>query len=190
MLRLDSALHTSWRLIDASVRIAHRCERTARHRPVRTSRHLYGAAARLSVASDRLISAVTHIRKMNECMATEANLPFGPELVLESLQRWTHALVTIEQTSATIDTMQETLLASLKSGDVDPAALTEVRRRIRLTPPPAPIRTFLLVRQPRVTDRITPLLRRRRRTPRPAEIRVPGRSLLGRAPPSFSIALA
>ncbi|HEX6158791.1 MAG TPA: hypothetical protein VF111_01410, partial [Thermoanaerobaculia bacterium] len=63
------------------------------------------------------------------------------------------------------------------------------RVRIRVAPRPGAIRAFLLRRQPRVVDRIAPILRRRRRTPRPAAVRVPHRSLLGRAPPLVPISL-
>ena len=64
------------------------------------------------------------------------------------------------------------------------------RRRVILAPRPIFVRAFLAARrQPRVAERITPVLRRRRRMPRPAEVRVPRRNLRGRAPPVSSTCL-
>ena len=71
----------------------------------------------------------------------------------------------------------------------DPSEDRPRRRVIVLNPRPLFVRTFLAARQPRTADRITPVLRRRRRTPLPAEVRVPRRNLLGRAPPFSACSL-
>lgn len=189
MRSFERAVYASWRLIDSSVRIVRRCDSTAHRRPIRASRQLETASSRLTVAHGRLASAAAHLAKTTRCMAREPELPrLAPVLAVESAQRLAYAIDSLAQASRNVDTMQENLLVALESGVIRPEPLPALRR-IRLTPPPAPVRTFLLVRQPRVIDRIAPVLRRRRRTPRPAEVRVPRRSLLGRAPPLVSIAL-
>jgi hypothetical protein len=78
---------------------------------------------------------------------------------------------------------QVDVLGGLSTGELVPERPSDGRPRIILTPRALFVRAFLVTRQPRVSDRITPVLLRRRRTPRPAEVRVPRRNLQGRAPP-------
>ena len=77
------------------------------------------------------------------------------------------------------------ILGGLGSGELVPERPSE-GRRIVVTPRPIFVRAFLASRQPRVVDRIAPVLRRRGRIPCPAEVRVPRRNLRGRAPPLAS----
>ena len=78
-------------------------------------------------------------------------------------------------------------VASGKLVPEDPSTFARPRRYIiTIVHVPHYARAFLASRQPRVADRLTPLLQRRRRTRLPAEVRVPKRSLRGRAPPLSS----
>ncbi len=81
---------------------------------------------------------------------------------------------------------QVDVLGGLGTGLLVPERPSDDRPRIVITPRPLFVRAFLVTRQPRVSDRITPALQRRRRTPRPAEVRVPRPNLQGRAPPLLS----
>jgi hypothetical protein len=78
---------------------------------------------------------------------------------------------------------QVDVLGGLATGELVAERPSDARPRIVITPRPLFVRAFLVIRQPRISDRITPVLLRRRRTPRPAEVRVPRRNLQGRAPP-------
>lgn len=82
-----------------------------------------------------------------------------------------------------VTALHHSVAEGVQSGALVPERDALPRPRIILTPGPVPVRAFLELREPRVSDRIGPLLRRRRRTPRPASIRVPHRPTLGRAPP-------
>ena len=85
---------------------------------------------------------------------------------------------------------QMEILSGVASGEVvpeDPSEERPRRRVIVLTPRPCYVRAFLAARRRlRAGDRIAPVLRRRRRTSLPAEVRVPRRNLQGRAPPLSS----
>ena len=82
--------------------------------------------------------------------------------------------------------VQLEILGGLSTGELVPERPSDRRPRIAVTPRPLFVRAFLASRQPRVSDRITPALARRRRTPRPAEVRAPRHNLQGRAPPLSS----
>jgi hypothetical protein len=86
------------------------------------------------------------------------------------------------------------IINGVASGEVVPEDPSEVqalgrpRRRIIVRAPrPHFVRAFLASRQRRVADRITPVLLRRRRSPLPAEVRVPRPCLRDRAPPLASL---
>jgi hypothetical protein len=165
--------------------------------PIRSTKKLIRALHQVNVAARQYDEA--------EGLLIEATEAFGhapPELLdgeaAELLEMATERCHTVRQYIHVA--VQEVLLGhteisdGVASGELvpeDPSQeLSEDRPRRRVivtTPRPLFVRAFLAVRrQPRVSDRIAPVLRRRRRTPLPAEVRVPRRNLLGRAPPLSS----
>jgi hypothetical protein len=112
-----------------------------------------------------------------------------PELLVHNAQRCLEITAWLQQTADGLCSLREGVLLGLQTGTLVPERPAERRPRIVVAPRPSPIRAFLLRRQPRVVDRIAPILRRRRRTPRPAALQVPQPSLLGRAPPLVSTSL-
>jgi hypothetical protein len=165
--------------------------------PIRSAKKLIGALHHVKVAARQYAEA--------EGFLIEAAEAFGhapPELLdgeaAELLEMAAERCHTVRQYIHVA--VQEVLLGhteisdGVASGELvpeDPSQeLSEDRPRRRVivtTPRPLFVRAFLAARrQPRVSDRIAPLLRRRRRTLLPAEVRVPRRNLLGRAPPLSS----
>ena len=182
--RVQRALNACVALIDSSLRTAAASEHSVHGRPIRTSRDLRHASGRIVDASARLGRAATALSEMTECMAREPERAAGaPELVISSTQRWIHVAAYLQEAANDIFALHENVLGGLKSGELVPEPEPERRPRIVLVPRSAPVRAFLRVRLPRVSNRIASILRRRRRTPRPAALRVPRRSVLGRAPP-------
>ena len=165
--------------------------------PIRSTRKLIRALHQVSVATKQYFEAERFLSE-----ATEAYEQAPPELVNEEVaemlemasERCRTVGEYIHVAAREVYLGQTEILDSVASGEVvleDPAqAQSEDRPRRRvivLTPRPLFVRAFLAARrQPRVGDRIAPLLRRRRRTLPPAEVRVPRRNLLGRAPPLSS----
>ena len=185
LCRAHRALDASIRLIGSTLRSVARTERGTRRRPIRTSFRLHAASSRLCDASVRLQWALRELEVTTECLALEPESMTAevPELLTQAAERWTKVTAWLEQASGVVFSIQKNVLHGLRTGELVPERLSERRPRIILAPRPVPVRAFLHVRQPRVIDRIAPILRRRRRTPRPAAVRVPRRNLLGRAPP-------
>lgn len=141
-------------------------------------------AGRLADATERLGRAARELAETNECIAREPERAFlAPDLLTGEAQRWLHVAARLEAVAGEVFALHENVLSGLATGTLVPEPQPDPRPRIVLAPRPAPVRAFLRVRLPRATDRIAPILRRRRRTPRPAALRVPQRSILGRAPP-------
>ncbi|HEY0142628.1 MAG TPA: hypothetical protein VGF48_17145 [Thermoanaerobaculia bacterium] len=173
-------------MIDSTLRTVTKSERCFHRRPLRTSRNLHEASGRLVDASDQLMRALRDLAATNECIArAPEEAAAAPELLLDVTERWVVITTLLQQASDGLFALHANVLLGLESGEFVPEQPAARRERIRLAPRPVAIRAFLLRRQPRVVDRIAPILRRRRRTPRPAAVRVPLRSLLGRAPPLF-----
>jgi hypothetical protein len=144
--------------LDASVRLIVSCLATAARTDRCAHRH---AGGRLLTASRRLIRAAKQIAKTNRCIGREPERAAGgPELLIQVTQRWVGTAACLQQATEEVFGL-----------------------RIILAPRPAPVRAFLRARRSRVVDRISPLLQRRRRTPRPAAVSVPPRTSQGRAPP-------
>jgi hypothetical protein len=187
--RANRALDASLRLIESTQRTVNRSERCAHRRPVQTSLTLNRVAGQLVAATSRLVLAVRDIAACNENLILERNhetAVLGPNFLVDALQRWAEITGQLQATADGVFSLHEDILRGLVSGELVPERPAERRRRIILAPRPHAIRDFLRSRrQPRVVDRIAVILRRRRRTPRPASIRVPRRNLLGRAPPLF-----
>ncbi len=182
--RASRAIDASIRLIHSTVHTVARSERCAHRRPVRTSRTLQEASARLLDARARLVRAAQELAAANECLVREPDeTGLVSELLVHNAQRCGEINAWLQETADGVVSLHEDVLRGLQTGTLVPERPAERRPRIALSPRPVSMRAFLRLRQPRVVERIAPILRRRRRTPRPASLRVPQRSLLGRAPP-------
>ena len=186
--RAARAIESSIRLINSTLRTVERSERCAHRRPVSASRNLHEASARLVDASTRLVRAAQELAATNECLRREPDeTMLVPELLVHTTERWLETMTFLREAADGVFSLHEDVLLGLETGVLVPEPEQPAKRRPRiiLAPRPMAMRAFLLHRQPRVVDRIAAILRRRRRTPRPASVRVPRRNLLGRAPPSF-----
>ena len=187
--RAERALAATIRLIGSTRRAVARSERCAHRRPVQTSRNLHEVAGLLVHASSHLRRAAKELDETNECIARDpGHGSAASSMFVRATERCVQVTGWLQDAAADVFGLQEEVLLGLETGLLVPERPAG-RPRIILAPRPVPIRAFLLLRQPRVTDRIAPILRRRRRTPRPASVRVPRRCLRGRAPPLFPISL-
>jgi len=182
--RAQRALDACVGLIDSALRRGAAWERCADRTPIRASRGLHHASGQLVDASARLARAANALAETNECIAREPERAFfAPELLIGVTERWVEVARRLNEIADDVFLVHENVLSGLEAGTLIPEPEPVRRPRIVLVPRPAPVRAFLRARLPRVTDRIASILRRRRRTPRPAALRVPRRSVLGRAPP-------
>ena len=190
LLRLHRALDTSVRLITSTLLASGACSRRAQRRPIQASKELHEVSERLVRASSRLKWAAIELEQMKACIVREPEKAGdAPELFVMATQRLMFMGEWLAESAGQVFTLHREMLEGLETGVLIPEPERPASPRIRLAPRPVPIRAFLRLRQPRVVDRIAPLLHRRRRTPRPAALRVPRRSVLGRAPPLFSLCL-
>jgi hypothetical protein len=188
--RANRALNASLRLIGSTLHTVAATKRTARRRPVGASRSLQDASGLLVTASVRLMRAAQSLTEMTERARLEPETAEAvPEILVEATERWVFVSSWLAETANEVFALHHSVLDGLETGALVPERPADRRPRIVLAPRPVPIRAFLRLRQPRVHDRIAPLLLMRRRTPRPAALRVPRRSVLGRAPPLFSVCL-
>ena len=164
-------------------------------RPIRSTKKLIRALHQVTVAAKQYAQAERFVIE-----ATEAVENAPPELLdddaAELVEMATERCHTVQQYIYVA--ANEVLLGhteiynGVQSGELIPedpqdALLDDRPRRRVIRHNPLFVRAFLAARrQPRVSDRINPVLRRRRRTLLPAEVRVPRRNLLGRAPPLSS----
>lgn len=183
--RAQRALHACVGLIDASFRKVLASERDARQRPARTSRELHHASGQLVEAARYLSRAARELAETNEWIAREPERArFAPECLLAETEHWLRVAAWLSEVAGDVFAMHETVISGLETGAFVPEPEPVRRRRIVKNPRTLFVRAFLSARRRRrALDRITPLLLRRRRTPRPAEVRVPRRNLQGRAPP-------
>lgn len=187
-VRANRSLDASIKLIGSTLRTIATSERRRYRRPVGTSRSLREASGRLWDAATRLLRASSELAETNQCIAREPeHAALVPELVDHANERWDEIAAWLYDVIGEVNTLQDDVLRGLETGTLVAEKPAVRRPRIILAPRPAPIRAFVLRRQPRVVDRIAPILRRRRRTPRPAAVRVPRRSIRGRAPPLSSV---
>jgi hypothetical protein len=184
------ALDATVRLIESATRTMAHSERCAQGRPVQTSRELHAASGWLVTASERLTRAAAQFVATSECLGRAPEDGEGvPELLIQATERWILVAGWLEGVANDLFTMQEEVLHGLETGTLAAERPAARRPRIVRTPRPALIRALLRRRRARLANRIGPLLRRRGRTPRPAALRVPQRSILGRAPPLSPICL-
>jgi hypothetical protein len=191
LLRAAAALDTTMRLIDRTQRTIASSERCAHRRPIRASKKLQGASERLMAATQKLGCAWRKLGQVNECAIREPERSGAvPGLLLDATEMWVHTAERLRDTADQLFDLHADVLDGIVSGELVPEQEPERAPRrpriIILKPRPMPIRAFLAVRPRRVAERISPLLQRRRRILRPAAIRVPRRTLLGRAPPVSS----
>ncbi|HEX9981970.1 MAG TPA: hypothetical protein VGF69_01780 [Thermoanaerobaculia bacterium] len=188
--RVQRALDASVRLLNASVASATRSGRILTRRPVDSSRRLEHAEGRLALASARLAYAARELAATTACLQREPETAAdAPALLLAETQRWLAMNLSVASAAGTIFTFHENVLEGLRSGVLVAERDRDRRPRIILAPRPTFIRAFLVARQPRVSDRISVVLQRRRRAPRPAAVSVPRRTSQGRAPPFFDCLL-
>ncbi|MGZ5450869.1 MAG: hypothetical protein ACXW5U_23460, partial [Thermoanaerobaculia bacterium] len=172
--RASRALDASLRLIGSTLRAAGVAKRTAHRRPVRASRDLHDASALLVTASVRLKKAAQNLAEMTECVGRDPEAAREvPEIVASATERWLYMSSWLAETANEVFALHHSVLDGLETGALVPERPADGRPRIVLAPRPVPVRAFLRLRQPRVGDRIAPFLLRRRRTPRPAALRVP-----------------
>ena len=162
--------------------------RCAERRPVRTAQRLNGAVRGMTVASLRLKEARRELSEANEALQREPDQQGGqaPEIMELATARCEAVAQYIPLALSDLVLTQLDVLGGLHTGELVPERPSDGRPRIVLNPRPLFVRAFLTSRQPRVSDRIAPVLLRRRRTRRPAEVRVPRRNVRGRAPPLSS----
>ncbi len=188
--RANRALNASLRLIGSTLHTIGATKRTFQGRPVRASRNLHNASALLVTANVRLMRAAQNLTEMTECARREPETAEAvPEILAHATERWVFIISWLAETAHEVFALHHSVLEGLETGALVPERPADRRPRIVMAPRPVPVRAFLCLRQPRVHDRIAPLLLMRRRTPRPAALRVPRRSVLGRAPPLVSVCL-
>ena len=170
-------------LIELAVRIIAGARRRAHQQPIQVTLDLADAFGFLAHASGRLGKAMCQLARTDECRDREAEPDADdPDLFIDAHALSVGVSAWLDEVAADLFALQQSVTDGLESGALvpEPGAF---RPRITAIPRPAPVRAFLRARLPRVKDRITPILQRRRRTPRPSGLRVPRRSIRGRAPP-------
>ena len=175
--RVKRALAASERLIDLILRAMAASRRCAHRRPIRASMNLDRAEGRVARLSRDLELILGQLAEANACIGLE------PALLMALTAQWMHLSQRLAAVADEVFTLHEDLLDGLESGDLVPEPPEEWRARIILAPRPVPVRAFLRRRKRRVVDRSSAVLRKRRRTPRPAAVSVPRPSSQGRAPP-------
>ncbi len=183
--RAQSALDAAVRLIFSTLATVEEAGRCVEWRPVRTARSLTGAVRQMVTAARRLFAAQRELAEAQDRLdgAPEWQSGDAPELIELAAERCRAVARSILMATSEILVAQKDVMGGLATGELVPERPSGVRRRIVITPRPIPVRAFLAARQPRAADRITAILLRRLRTPRPVEVRVPRRHLRGRAPP-------
>ncbi len=162
-----------------------------KQRPLRTAQKLDNAVRQTTVAELRLVDARRELAEANECLGDlpEHQAAEARKLLERAAERCDTVAASIPLAVNDVVDVQLDVLAGLATGELVPEHPSDSRPRVILKPRPIPVRAFLAARQPRVANRINPILRRRRRTPRSAENRVPRPDILGRAPPFSSTCL-
>ncbi len=160
-------------------------------RPIESTRKLIRALRQATVAAEQHAEAEHYLTEAAEAFAhTPPELRSGdaPALLEMAAERCETVHRYIHVAAGEIVLGQTEIFHGIESGEVvsEDSSASRPRRRIVIRHNPLFVRTFLAARRQRAADRITPLLQRRRRTRLPAEVRVPKRSLRGRAPPLSS----
>jgi hypothetical protein len=165
------------------------------HRPIESTRKLNAALHQANVAARQYDEAERYLSEATAAFAgtlPELRSADAPELLEMVAERGeaVHRYLYVAVNEVLLG--QKEIVQGVEAGELVPEDAQELadprprRRVIVIRHRPLFVRAFLAARQPRVSDRIAPLLQRRRRTRLPAEVRVPKRSLRGRAPPVSS----
>jgi hypothetical protein len=186
--RAQRALDVAAKLIRSTMHLVITTKQCAKKRPMRTARRIIGAVRQMDVASMQLDVARRAVAEAKAALAQDPSQQRGeaPEIMDMVTERYEAVALYIPVAVAGAIFAQAEILGGLSTGELVPERPSDVRPRIVITPRPLFVRAFLVTRQPRVSDRITPVLLRRRRTPRPAEVQVPRPDVQGRAPPLSS----
>ena len=188
--RAQRALDNSASLIFSTVYAVVDAGRCAERRPLGSARKLTCALRQMVVASTKVAFAKFDLAAAAEALARVPEALRGDALELLELAVERCRAVEEHISIATGEVLlgASEVMAGIATGELVPEKDPSVGppRRIILAPRPLFVRAFLASRQARVADRIRPILLRRRRTLRPAEVRVPRRNLRGRAPPFSS----
>ena len=163
-------------------------EDSVERRPVRMSHKLTRGTRGLAAAARKLVRAEQALAEARECLSRLPEHAAGDaaEIIELAFERWRAACHWLQYVLGEVALRQVEVLAGLACGELVPEHPSDSRPRIAVTPRPLQVRAFLASRQHRAADRITSILRRRRRTPRPAALSVPPRTSQGRAPPFSS----
>jgi hypothetical protein len=191
-VRANRGLNDCLRLIDSTLLEVAACKRQMHRRPIRTWRKLYEETGRLYAASNRLARAMRDLGRAADSIARHPETAGGgPGLITGLTASWVEIGKRLAQVIAEVFTFHDQVFHGLETGALVPERPFDRRMQFALTLLPVPFRAFLLlrqpIRQPRVIDRIASILRRRRRTPRPAALPVPLVTHQGRAPPLFPV---
>ena len=186
--RAQRALDSSVSLIKWTMAAVVAFDGAVGRRPVRTCRRLTRGLRDLATAGLRLVHAQRELAAARECLERlpERALGDAPEIVELASERWRAASYWLKFVLNEVLLRQMEVLAGLACGELVPEHPSDSRPRIVVTPRPLAFRALFASRQHRVSDRIAPVLRKRRRTPRPAALSVPPRTCQGRAPPLSS----
>lgn len=181
--RLNRALATSARMIEATRAAVRQVAERAVRSPVRATRELHRLSARLIAASVRLERAVRGLHETSDAVLLDPRRAREvPRLLAHATERWLRTAMALEEVSSELFALQESLLDDLESGRLAPETETP-RRRIRIVRRPSFVRAFLRCRRSCAHDRIASLPARRRRTACRATTDAPRRICRGRAPP-------
>ena len=182
------ALDKAAKLLLSTIQVVMDVERCGARLPVRTAQRLNVAVRGMTVASRLVIDARRELAEATEALGRDPEQQKGdvPEIIELAEERCRKVAESIPIVVQELALAQFEILGGLSLGELVPERSSDARPRIVTTPRPLFVRAFLASRLPRISDRITPALLRRRRTPRPAEVRVPRPNLQGRAPPLSS----
>jgi len=188
VVRANRGLNDCVRLIDSTLLEVAACRRQMHRRPVRTWRKLYEETGRLYAASNRFTRTMRDLGRAADSIARHPETAGGgPGLITELTVSWVEIGKRLAQVIAEVFTFHDQVFLGLETGALVPERPFDRRMQFVLALLPVPFRDFLSLRQPRVVDRIASILRRRRRTPRPAALPVPLVTHQGRAPPLFPV---
>jgi hypothetical protein len=186
--RAQHALDVVEGLINSTMHVVLDTERCARQRPMRAARRLIGKLRGMDVATMQVDVARREVAQAKAALAQDPSQQRSdaPEIMDLVTARCEAAARYIPIAAGEAVLAHVGILEGLITGELVPERPSDTRPRIVVTPRPLFVRAFLVIRQPRVSERITPVLLRRRRTPRPAEVQVPRPDVQGRAPPLSS----
>jgi hypothetical protein len=186
--RAQRALDLAEGLIHSTMRAVMDTDRCAKRRPMRASRRLIGKLRKMDVASMQLAVARGQVAEAKAALSRDPSQQRGdaPEIMELVTKRCEAVAKYIPIAAGEAVLAQVGVFEGLMTGELVPERPSDTRPRIVVIPRPLFVRAFLVIRQPRVAERISPVLLRRRRTPRPAEVQVPRPDVQGRAPPLSS----